>query len=288
MAGSRDALREVVEIIRPIQCGAIADFTTAVQMLRHFIGKVWKKSMLNRSPRVVINVPCGSTMFERLAIRQMAVDAGISVVLMLEDPMAAARGVGLPVDAAKGSMVVDLGGGATKIAVVALGGMVRKCCVRQGGDMLDEAIINLVRRRFGVLIGAPTAEFLKRSIGSAMPGTGSASMSVVGLNVSLGMPRSVVVNSNDILEAIEETVGQIVVAVKSMLESAPPEVATDIAYGGIVLTGGGAALSGLAELLQSETGVPVVIAPEPLLCVVRGCALAFDSLVRGWRLPAAV
>ena len=276
-----------VEIIRPVRDGVIAEFDVTVQMLKCFIGKVWKQGMLHRNPRVVINVPCGSTMLERRAIRQVALDAGASVAMLLEDPLAAALGAGLPVFAANGTMVVDLGGGATEVAVLSLGGIVQKHCLRLGGDKLDEAIINLVRRRFGVLIGAPTAELLKRGIGSAMPDADLPGMSVVGLNLSLGMPRSVVVGSSDILEAIDESVDQIVVAVKATLELAPPELASDIAYGGIVLTGGGAALGGLAELLQLETGVPVVIAPEPLLCVVRGCALVLESLARGRHLPAA-
>ncbi len=276
-----------IEVIRPMRDGVIADFTVTEQMLKHFIGKVLGQRLLRHRPRIVICVPCGSTQVERRAIRESALGAGARDVQLIEEPMAAALGAGLPVQEARGSMVVDIGGGTIEVGVISLGGMVHKCSARQGGDKLDDAIINFVRRRFGMLIGEPTAEHIKKTIGSAMHHAEPREMTVYGMNVAEGTPRSFTIKGNEVLEALSETLGQIVIAVKSALEQTPPELAADISDHGIVLTGGGAMLTSLGELLSNETGIHVRLADDPLSCVVRGCGMALASLDKWPRILSA-
>ena len=264
--------------IRPMKDGVIANFTVTEQMLKFFIKKVHDNKLFSPSPRIIICVPCGSTQVERRAIRESAIGAGAGQVFLIEEPMAAAIGADLPVAEATGSMVVDVGGGTTEVGIISLGGMVYSGSVRVGGDKFDEAIINYIRRNYGMLIGDPTAEMVKKTIGSAFPGSEVREMEVKGRNLAEGIPRSFTISSNEILEALTEPLNQIVSAVKSALEQAPPELGADIAEKGMVLAGGGALLRDLDRLLMEETGLPVIVADDPLTCVVRGSGKALEKM----------
>jgi rod shape-determining protein MreB and related proteins len=259
-----------ITAIRPLKDGVIADFTVTEKMLQYFIHKVHESKLLRPSPRVLICVPCGSTQVERRAIKESAAGAGAREVYLIEEPMAAAVGANLPVDEAKGSMVLDIGGGTSEVAVISLNGIVYSSSVRIGGDRFDEAIINYVRRNYGTLIGESTAERIKHAIGSAYPGSEVKEIEVKGRNLAEGVPRSFSLNSNEILEALQEPLSGIVGSVKLALEQTPPELGADVATSGIVLTGGGALLHGIDRLIAEETGLPVVIADDPLTCVARG------------------
>ena len=265
-----------ITAIRPLKDGVIADFTITEKMLQHFIHKVHEARFFKPSPRVLICVPCGSTQVERRAIRESAAGAGARDVYLIEEPMAAAIGAGMPVDEARGSMVLDIGGGTSEVAVISLNGIVYSSSVRIGGDRFDEAIINYVRRNYGTLIGEATAERIKHAIGSAYPGNEVNELEVKGRNLSQGIPRSFTLNSNEILEALQEPLAGIVGAVKAALEQTPPELGADVAERGIVLTGGGALLRDIDKLLMEETGLPVVIADDPLTCVARGGGRALE------------
>jgi rod shape-determining protein MreB len=267
-----------IEAIRPMKDGVIADFTVTEQMLKQFIKMVHDSRLFSPSPRIIICVPCGSTQVERRAIRESALGAGASQVFLIEEPMAAAIGAGLPVSDASGSMVVDIGGGTTEVGIISLGGMVYKGSVRVGGDKFDEAIVNYVRRNYGMLIGEPTAEAIKKQIGSAFPGAEMREMEVRGRNLAEGIPRTFTVSSNEILEALNDPLNQIVTSVKVALEQTPPELGADITERGIMLTGGGALVRDLDRLLVEETGLPVLIAEEPLTCVVKGCGMALERM----------
>ncbi len=267
-----------ITAIRPMKDGVIADFTVTEQMLKQFIKQVHDSRPFSPSPRSTLCVPCGSTQVERRAIRESALGAGASNVYLIEEPMAAAIGAGLPVSEATGSMVVDIGGGTTEVGVISLGGMVYAGSVRVGGDKFDEAIINYIRRNYGMLIGETTAEAIKKEIGSAFPGSEVKEMEVKGRNLAEGIPRSFTISSNEILEALTEPLNQIVSAVKSALEQTPPELGADIAERGMVLTGGGALLRDPYRLLTEETGLPVVVADDPLTCVVRGSGTALEKM----------
>ncbi|MEL0254329.1 MAG: rod shape-determining protein [Burkholderiaceae bacterium] len=267
-----------IEAVRPMKDGVIADFTVTEQMLKQFIKMVHQKKMFSPSPRVIICVPCGSTQVERRAIRESALSAGASKVYLIEEPMAACIGAGMPVGEPSGSMVVDIGGGTSEIGVVSLGGLVYSASVRVGGDKFDEAIVNYIRRNYGMLIGEQTAELVKKQIGSAFPGSEVHEMEVRGRNLSEGIPRTFAVSSNEILEALTDPINQIVVSIKNALENTPPELAADIAERGVVITGGGALLRDLDRLLMEETGLPVYLAEDPLTCVVRGCGEAIDRV----------
>ena len=268
-----------IEAIRPMKDGVIADFTITEKMLTQFIKKVHARGLFS-SPRIIICVPCGSTQVERRAIRESALGAGASEVYLIEEPMAAAIGAGLPVSEASGSMVVDIGGGTTEVGVISLGGMVYKGSARVGGDKFDDAIVNYIRRNYGMLIGDPTAELIKKEIGSAFPGSEFRQMEVKGRNLSEGVPRSFTISSNEVLEALSEPINSIVSEVKRALEDTPPELGADIAERGMMLTGGGALLRDLDRLLAEETGLPVLVAEDPLTCVVRGCGLALETMNR--------
>jgi rod shape-determining protein MreB len=267
-----------IEAIRPMKDGVIADFTITEQMLKHFIRSIHAKSFLRPSPRIIICVPCGSTQVERRAIRESALAAGASEVYLIEEPMAAAIGAGLPVADACGSMVVDIGGGTTEVAIISLGGMVYKGSVRIGGDKFDEAIVNFIRRNYGMLIGDQTAGNLKKQIGVAYPSAEYKEMEVTGRNLAQGIPQSFTVSTTEMLEALNEPLNGLVTAKKIALENTPPELSSDIADRGIVLTGGGALLKDLDKMISEETGIPVILADEPLTCVVRGCGMALERL----------
>ncbi len=264
--------------IRPLKDGVIADFQVTEKMLQHFIHKVHENSFIRPSPRVLVCVPCKSTQVERRAIRESVMSAGAREVRLIEEPMAAAIGAGLPVDQASGSMVVDIGGGTTEIAIISLNGVVYSESVRIGGDRFDEAITTHVRRNYGSLIGDATAERIKKEIGCAFPITEIREIDVRGRNLAEGVPRSFTLNSDEILEALQEPLSAIVQAVKSALEQSPPELASDIAESGLVLTGGGALLRDLDKLLSEETGLPVIVADDPLTCVARGGGKAMELM----------
>ena len=264
--------------IRPLKDGVIADFHITEKMLQHFIHKVHESRFLRPSPRVLVCVPCGSTQVERRAIKESALGAGAREVYLIDEPMAAAVGAGLPVDEASGSMVVDIGGGTTEVAIISLNGIVYSASIRIGGDRFDDAIINYVRRNYGSLIGEATAELIKKEIGCAYPGAEVKEIEVRGRNLAEGIPRSFTLNSNEILEALQEPLSGIVGAVRAALELAPPELAADIAERGMVLTGGGALLKNIDTLLMEETGLPVLIAEDPLTCVARGGGKALETM----------
>ncbi len=267
-----------INAIRPMKDGVIADFTVTEQMLKQFIRMASPSRLFAPSPRIIICVPCGSTQVERRAIKESALAAGASEVYLIEEPMAAAIGAGLPVNEAAGSLVVDIGGGTTEVGLISLGGMVYAGSVRVGGDKFDQAIINYIRRNFGMLIGEPTAEMIKKKIGSAFPGSEVMEIEVKGRNIAEGVPRTFTVHSNEILEALSEPLNQIVVAVKNALQQTPPDLGADIAEHGLMLTGGGALLRDLDQLLKEETGLPVHVAEEPLNCVVKGCGIALENM----------
>ena len=267
-----------ISVIRPLKDGVIADFTVTEQMLKQFIKRVHESRLFSPSPRIVICVPSGSTQVERRAIRESALGAGASQVYLIEEPMAAAIGAGLPVGEARGSMVIDVGGGTSEVAVISLNGIVYSNSVRIGGDTFDDSIINYVRRNYGTLIGEATAERIKHAIGSAFPGNEVLEIEVRGRNLAEGIPRSFTLNSNEILESLQEPLSGIVGAVKSALEQTPPELGSDVAERGIVLTGGGALLRDFDRLIEEETGLPVVVAQDPLTCVARGGGKALDML----------
>jgi rod shape-determining protein MreB len=253
-----------IEAIRPMKDGVIADFTVTEQMIKQFIKTAHESRMFSPSPRIIICVPCGSTQVERRAIKEAAHGAGASQVYLIEEPMAAAIGAGLPVSEATGSMVVDIGGGTTEVGVISLGGIVYKGSVRVGN--------------YGMLIGEQTAEAIKKEIGSAFPGSEVKEMEVKGRNLSEGIPRSFTISSNEILEALTDPLNQIVSSVKIALEQTPPELGADIAERGMMLTGGGALLRDLDRLLAEETGLPVLVAEDPLTCVVRGSGMALERM----------
>ena len=267
-----------ITAIRPLKDGVIADFHVTEKMLQYFIHKVHENSFITPSPRVLVCVPCKSTQVERKAIKESALGAGSREVYLIEEPMAAAIGAGLPVEEARGSMVVDIGGGTTEIAIISLNGVVYRDSVRVGGDKFDEAIVTYVRRNYGSLIGEATAERIKQEIGTACPIAEELEIDVRGRNLAEGVPRSFTLNSNEILDALQETLSSIVGAVKSALEQSPPELASDIAERGMVLTGGGALLRGIDRLLSDETGLPVLVAEDPLTCVARGGGRALEIM----------
>jgi rod shape-determining protein MreB len=267
-----------ITAIRPMKDGVIADFTITGQMLKYFIKRVLESHLLTPRLRIIICVPGGATQVERRAIRESALGAGASHVFLIDEPMAAAIGAGLPISEPIGSMVVDIGGGTSDVAVIALDGIVLAGTVRVGGDKFDESIINYINRNYGMLIGENTAEAIKKTIGSAFPGSEVREMAVSGINKAEGIPRSFTISSNEVLEALAEPLNQIVTAVKVILERTPPELGADITDRGFVLTGGGALLRGLDRLLMEETGLPVIIAEDPLTCVVRGTGMALEQI----------
>ena len=269
-----------ITAIRPLKDGVIADFVVTEKMLQHFIAKVHESRFIRPSPRVLVCVPCMSTQVERRAIRESALSAGARDVRLIEEPMAAAIGAGLSVEEATGCMVVDVGGGTTEVAIISLNGVVYRDSVRVGGDRFDEAIVSHVRRRYGSLIGDATAERIKLEIGCAFAGSDLREIDVRGRNLAEGVPRSFTLESDEILNSLQDPLQSIVSAVKSALEQSPPELAADIAESGIVLTGGGALLRDLDRLISEETGLPGIVADDPLTCVARGGGLAMERMDR--------
>jgi len=263
--------------IRPMKDGVIADFDTTQTMLKYFIHKAASRRAPFR-PRIIISIPSGVTGVERRAVQDAALQAGAREAHVIEEPMAAAIGAGLPVEEPTGSMVVDIGGGTTEVAIISLGGLVTAKSIRVAGDELDEAIVQYVKRTYNMLIGERTGEEIKMTIGSAYPTGEEDSMEVRGRDLVTGLPRTLRVTSEEIRKAINEPVSAILDAIKITLENTPPELAADIMDRGIVMTGGGALLKGLDLLISKETGMPVNVADEPLLCVVKGCGKCLDNL----------
>mgnify|MGYP003109759264 CR=1 FL=1 len=268
-----------IQAIRPLREGVIADFEVAEEMIKHFIHKVHNRRSFV-SPQVIICVPSGSTAVEKRAIQESAEGAGAGKVFLIEEPMAAAIGAGLPVTEATGSMIVDIGGGTTEVAVLSLGGIVCARSVRIGGDTLDEAIIGYIRRHYNLLIGEATAERIKKEIGSALvPKTGEGrTFSIKGRDLLNGVPKEIVVTEKQVAESLSEPVAGIIEAVKTTLERTAPELSSDIVDKGIVLTGGGALLANIDEVLRKATGLPVSIANDPLSCVALGTGQALEEI----------
>lgn len=262
--------------VKPLKDGVISDFTLTEKMLQYFIHRVHKGSYFGFKPSVVICVPCGSTQVERRAIRESAYGAGARFVRCIEEPIAAALGADLPISGPSGNMIVDIGGGTTEIAIISLNGIVYSQSVRIGGDSLDESIIAYIRRNYGCLIGDATAERIKLSIGTAYPTKDEKKICVSGRHVAEGVPRSFVLSSAEVLEAMSECLMGIVSAVRGALEEIPPEIASDIEDRGMVLSGGGALMPYLDRLLADEIGLPVVVADNPKTCVVRGGGRLLD------------
>ncbi|MGE5093095.1 MAG: rod shape-determining protein [Bacillota bacterium] len=263
--------------VRPLKDGVIANFGVAEKMLRHFLRTVITRHFLRVKPRLIVSVPSCITEVERRAVRDSARSAGVKDVRMVAEPMAAAIGVGLPVDAATGSMVIDIGGGTTEIAVIALSGIVADASIRVAGDELDRSILHFMRKNYNMLIGEPTAESVKIRLGSAIPLEEELSMAVKGRDLVSGLPRTVTVRSEEVREAIQEPILRIVNAVRRALEITPPELSSDLVDRGVLLTGGGALVRGLDLLIAHEVGLPVRIADDPLTCVVRGTGQILDQ-----------
>lgn len=262
--------------IRPMKDGVIADFDVTQTMLRYFISKAHRRTLLK--PRVIVAVPTGVTEVEKRAVIDAATQAGAREAYLIEEPMAAAIGAGLPVHEPTGNMIVDIGGGTAEVAIISLGGIVTSRSIRVAGDEMDEAIVNYIKRNYNLLIGERTAEEIKIGIGSAYPVEGEQSMDVRGRDLVSGLPRTLKVTADEVREALSEPVSAILEAIKVTLERTPPELAADIMDRGIVMTGGGSLLRGLDRLVSNETGMPVYLSDEPLHCVVRGTGKALDEI----------
>jgi rod shape-determining protein MreB len=263
--------------IRPMKDGVIADFEITEAMLRYFIKRAHGRSKM-LAPRVIICVPFGITEVEKRAVRESALQAGAKEVYLIEEPMAAAIGAGLPIAEPSGNMIVDVGGGTTEVAVISLSGIVYSQSVRVGGDKMDEAIIQHMKRKYNLLIGERTAEMIKCTIGTAYPTEELLTMEVKGRDLVAGLPKTLEVNSDEIRDALQEPINAIVEAVRIALERTPPELSADIVDKGIVLSGGGALLKNLDILLREETGLPVIIADDPMSAVVLGCGRVLDEI----------
>lgn len=266
-----------IEAIRPMKDGVIADFEVTEAMLRYFIRKAHNRKSLIR-PRIIVGIPSGITEVEKRAVRESAESAGAREVYLIEEPMAAAIGAGLPVTEPSGNMIVDIGGGTTEVAVISLAGIVYAQSVRVAGDKLDECIVQFIKRNYNLLVGERTAELIKINIGNAYPETETKSMEIKGRDLVTGIPRHLVVTSDEIREAMAEPVHTIIDAIKTTLERTPPELAGDIVDKGIMLAGGGALIRGLDKLIHEETKLPVMIAEDPLSCVALGAGKALDEI----------
>ena len=266
--------------IRPMKDGVIADFDITQAMLRYFIDKAYTRSMFGPQPRVVVCVPSGVTEVEKRAVMEATIGAGAKTndAYLIEEPMAASIGAGLPVEEPSGSMVVDIGGGTSEVAVISLGGIVTSMSLRVAGDEIDSYIVNYIKKEYNLAIGERTAEEIKINIGCAYPKGKEEQMEIRGRDLISGLPKTASVTSNEILEAISEPIYSIIDCIKQTLEATPPELAADIMEFGITLTGGGALLSGLDKLITKETGMPVNIANEPLNCVVMGTGLVLEHI----------
>jgi rod shape-determining protein MreB len=266
-----------IKAIRPLREGVIADFEVTEAMIRYFIQKVHNRSYFVK-PRIIISVPSGTTQVERRAVKESAESAGAREVYLIEEPMAAAIGAGLPVAEPVACMVVDIGGGTTEVAVISLGGIVVSHSIKVAGDKVDEAIVYYIKRKYNLLIGEATAEQVKIQVGDVLPQEPYPEMEIKGRDLITGVPKTITITSKEVQEAIKEPVDLIIQAIKQVLEATPPELAADLVDRGIMLTGGGALLKNLDKLISQETGLKVSVAEEPLLCVALGAGKALDNL----------
>jgi len=267
-----------IKAIRPMKDGVIADFSITEKMLQFFMKKVLKSTFFSPSPKVLICVPCGATQVERRAIKESAVGAGARDVYLIEEPMAAALGAGMPIEEASGTMILDIGGGTTEVAIISLNGIVYSDSLRCGGDVFDDAIVKFVRRVYGIIIGEATAEQIKEEVGSAFKSKIVKKNEFRGRAVSTGLPQSFEITNNEVLEALHEPLGMIINCLRTALEQTPPELSSDIAQNGLVVTGGGALLEGVDKLIHSRTNLPVSLADDPLTCVARGGGIALEMI----------
>ncbi len=268
-----------ITVIRPLKDGVIADFKAAEEMIKYFMGLAQNRNRFFARPRVIVCVPSGSTPVERRAIQDAVESAGAREVYLIEEPMAAAIGAGLPVTEPTGSMIVDIGGGTTEVGVLSLGGVVQAKSIRVGGDTMDEAIISYIRRYYNLLIGEPTAERIKKEIGVAkvIDAKNQKSIEIKGRDLVNGVPKEITLSEAQIAESLVEAINNIVEAVKNVLEASPPELSSDIVDRGIILTGGGALLRHLDHVIRDQTGLPVFVAEDPLSCVARGTGMVLDN-----------
>lgn len=270
---------EQITVVRPMRDGVIADFEVTEEMIKYFIKQVNKgRSLFSLSPVIVICVPCGSTQVERRAIKDSVLAAGARKVELLEEAMAAAIGAGLPVSSPRASMVVDIGGGTTEIGVISLGGLVYSNSIKIAGNKIDETIVNYIKTAHGLLIGDTTAEDIKKNIASAHESCPIQEMTIRGRNIYDGLPKSIVINSTEIRQALSGILDQIVAGIKNALNVTPPELSADLIEAGIVLTGGGALLQGIDILIHEQTQISVIVAEDPLFCVVKGCGMTLDQI----------
>ena len=267
-----------IEAIRPMKDGVIADFKITEKMLQFFMKKVLKSGFFSPSPKVLICVPCGATQVERRAIKESAVGAGARDVYLIEEPMAAALGAGMAIEEASGAMVLDIGGGTTEIAILSLNGIVYSDSIRCGGDVFDDTIVKFIRRVHGIIIGEATAEQIKEEVGCAFESKIVKKNEYRGRAVTTGLPVSFEITNNEILEALNEPLGMIINSLRTALESTPPELSSDIAQNGLVVTGGGALLEGIDRLIHNKTNLVVSIADDPLTCVARGGGIALNMI----------
>lgn len=266
-----------ISAIRPLKDGVIADFEITEQMLKYFIAKVHNRRLFVR-PRIIVGVPSGITQVEKRAVRESAYSAGAAEVYLIEEPMAAAIGAGLPITEPSGNMIVDIGGGTSEIAVISLAGIVQAKSIRVGGDKLDEVIVQYIKRKYNLSIGTGVAEIIKMTLGLPMPDEKTVKIDIKGSNLITGIPTTLEIESGEIREALNEPINALIEAVKHVLEITPPELAADLVDKGIVLAGGGALLKNLDIILREETQLPVIIADDPLTCVVKGAGKVLDEL----------
>jgi len=266
-----------IAAIRPLKEGVIADFEVTEEMLKYFIAKVHNRKLLVR-PRIIVGVPSGITQVEKRAVRESAYSAGASEVYLIEEPMAAAIGAGLPITEPSGNMIVDIGGGTSEIAVISLAGIVQAKSIRVGGDKLDEVIVQYIKKKYNLSIGTGVAETIKMNLGLPLPEESNKKLEIKGANLITGIPTTLEIDSTEVREAMSEPVSALVDAVKSVLEITPPELAADLVDKGIVLAGGGALIRNLDCVLREETQLPVTIADDPLTCVVRGAGKVLDEI----------
>ena len=267
-----------IDAIRPMKDGVIADFKITEKMLQFFMKKVLKSGFFSPSPKVLICVPCGATQVERRAIKESAIGAGARDVYLIDEPMAAALGAGMAIEEASGAMVLDIGGGTTEIAILSLNGIVYSDSVRCGGDLFDDSIVKFIRRVHGIIIGEATAEQIKEEVGSAFESKIVKKNEFRGRAVSTGLPVSFEISNNEILEALNEPLGMIIGSLRAALEQTPPELSSDIAQNGLVVSGGGALLEGIDRLIHNKTNLSVSIADDPLTCVARGGGIALEMI----------